>query len=186
MSHSCIICYNIGRSLGNKERSYDESIFCPSCTAPICVEGRQDKIVDTIAETAAFYGKKVITDERLREREKGMNGNNHSMFQRRWADKDFHEEGGESLHMVQNRNMEAFCGILKQNAGENIVIGTHGTALSTILNYYDETFGLDDFLRIIDYMPYIIELDFEGEKLAGVHEHVYVEKIFQGKERADK
>ena len=71
--------------------------------------------------------------------------------------------------------------ILAENKDCAIVIGTHGTALSTILNFYDNNFGLDDFLRIIDFMPYIIELDFEGDKLIGKHEHCYVEKEFKGK-----
>lgn len=44
----------------------------------------------------------------------------------------------------------------------------------------------EDFLRIIDWMPYIIELDFEGDKLVGKHEHCYVEKEFKGNQRADK
>ena len=64
------------------------------------------------------------------------------------------------------------------NDGKNIVIGTHGTALSSILNYYNPKFNCDDFLRIVDWMPYIIELDFEGEKCVGVVEHAYVEKAF--------
>lgn len=72
------------------------------------------------------------------------------------------------------------------NRGKKIVIGTHGTALSTILNYYDSEFGCSDFLRIIDWMPYIIELDFDGDKLLSIVEHCYIEKVFQGKERADK
>ena len=41
-------------------------------------------------------------------------------------------------------------------------------------------------LRIIDWMPYIIELDFEGDKLVDKQEHCYVEKEFKGKQRADK
>ena len=49
--------------------------------------------MDTIADTAAFFGKEIITDERLREREKGPDGNNHGMFQKRWADHNYHEEG---------------------------------------------------------------------------------------------
>lgn len=57
--------------------------------------------MDTIAEAAAFFTKEIITDERLREREKGSDGNNHGMFQKRWADHDYHEEGGESIAMVQ-------------------------------------------------------------------------------------
>lgn len=42
------------------------------------------------------------------------------------------------------------------------------------------------FLRIIDCMLYIIELDFEGGKLVDKHEHCYVEKEFRGNQRADK
>ena len=59
--------------------------------------------------------------------------------------------------------------ILADNTDKESVIGTHGTALSTILNSYDNSFGCEEFLRIIDWMPYIIELDFEGDKLANMN-----------------
>lgn len=76
--------------------------------------------------------------------------------------------------------------ILSDNTDKEIVIGMHGTVLSTILNFYDSNFGCEDFLRIIDWMPYIIELDFEGKKLVGKQEHCHVEKGFKGKQRAYK
>lgn len=142
--------------------------------------------VDTIAATAELFGKEIHTDDRLREREKGPDGNNHGMFQKRWANHAYHEEGGESIEMVQKRNIAAMKEILADNEGKAVVIGTHGTALSTILNYYDNQFGCDDFLRIIDWMPYIIELDFDGDKLISKTEHVHVQKEFKGKARADK
>ena len=135
--------------------------------------------IDTIADSANFFGKDIITDEDLREREKGENGNNHGMFQKRWADHNYHEEGGESIAMVQKRNMRALTDILRDNINKEVVVGTHGTALSTILNFYDKSFGCDDFLRIIDRMPYVIELDFEGDKLVGKVEHCYVLKEFK-------
>ena len=138
--------------------------------------------VDTIADTALYYEKEIITDERLREREKGPNGNGRDMLCKRWADLDYHEVGGESIHMAQERNVAVLQDILHVNQGKNIVIGTHGTALSSILNYYDATFGCDDFWRIVDWMPYIIELDFEGMKLVGRTEHVHVYKEFHSKE----
>ena len=47
-------------------------------------------------------------------------------------------------------------------------------------------FGCADFLRIIDWMPYIIELDFEGNKLIVKHEYCHVEKEFKGNQCADK
>ncbi len=142
--------------------------------------------IDTIADTAALFGMEIITDERLREREKGADGNNHGMFQKRWADHNYHEAGGESIAMVQKRNIEALNEILSHCADMEIVIGTHGTALSTILNYFDSSFGCDDFLRIIDWMPYVVELDFEGSTLISKHEHCYLQKEFMGNTHADK
>ena len=82
--------------------------------------------------------------------------------------------------MVQRRNMEAFNEILLDNADKDIVVGNHGTALSTILNFYDNSFGCEDFLRIIDWMPYIIELDFEGGKLVSKQEHCHAECLCLG------
>ncbi len=177
-------------------------------TRPLTAEGRKDaqmvtefmkdkeidvfysspykRSYDTIAAAAAFHNKDIITDERLRERKKGINGNQHGMFEKRWTDHDYCEEHGESLNMVQRRNMEALTEILVKNRGKRIVIATHGTALSTILNYYHPEFGCKDFLRIIDWMPYIIELDFESDQLVSTKEHCHLEKEFQGKERADK
>ena len=35
-------------------------------------------------------------------------------------------------------------------------------------------------------IPRGVELDFEGDKLVGKHEHCYVEKKFKGNQRADK
>ena len=136
--------------------------------------------MDTIANTASYFGKKIITDERLRERQSGVGGNGHGMFAKRWSDHDYHEENGESIHMVQERNMAALTEILAADSGKNIVIGTHGTALSTILNHYDPKFGCEDFLRIIDWMPYVIELDFDGDRLISQKEHCYLEKEFKG------
>ena len=39
------------------------------------------------------------------------------------------------IAMVQKRNIEALKEILSDNRDKEIVIGTHGTALSTILNF---------------------------------------------------
>ena len=124
--------------------------------------------------------------ERLRERKKGTDGDNYDMFQKRWLDKDFHEDGGESINMVQKRNISALKEIISKNEGKTIVVGTHGTALSSILNYYNPKFGCDDFLRIIDWMPYIIELQFDKMELINLKEHIYIHKDFKGKKRADK
>ncbi len=134
--------------------------------------------IDTIADAAALYGMKIHTDKRLRERESGANGNNQIMFAKRWANLDYHEDQGESIHMVQQRNIAALMDILEKNRGKNIVIGTHGTALSSILNFYNPAFGCKNFLRIIDWMPYIVELDFDGNQPFSIKEHCHIEKKF--------
>ncbi len=135
--------------------------------------------LDTIRETAEFYGRPIHTDERLREREAAPGGNNRELFQRRWANFDWHEPGGESLRSVQERNIAALTEILERNQEKTIVIGTHGTALSTILNHYDSAYNCDSFLRIIDWMPFVVELDFDGTRFLSKTEHVHVEKIFK-------
>lgn len=136
---------------------------------------------DTIASTAEHFVLKIHIDARLREREKGEGGNKtHDIIRKRWQDFDYHEEGGESIHMVQQRNIEALEEILEQNEGKTIVIGTHGTSLSTILNYYDTEFGVEGFFELIDWMPYILEVDFEGKEYKGRKACMHVHKEFEG------
>lgn len=118
---------------------------------------------DSIKKAADYYGKNIITDERLRERKAGKNSNNHEMFNKRWSDLSFAEEDGESIGSVQKRNIEALNEILEQYPDKTIVIGTHGTALSSILNYYDSSFNGESFMKIIDLMPYIVKMEFEGK-----------------------
>lgn len=118
---------------------------------------------DSIKKTADYYKKSIITDERLRERKTGKNSNNHEMFKKRWADFNFAEEDGESIGSVQKRNIEALNEILEKYQNKTIVIGTHGTALSSILNYYDTSFNGESFMKIIDLMPYIVKMEFDGK-----------------------
>lgn len=136
--------------------------------------------IDTIKSTAKYFNLEIKTDERLRERKIGRGNNDADIIRRRWESFDFHEEGGESMESLQKRNIEALNDILKNNDGKNIVIGTHGSALSSILNYYDDSFGIDDFLRIVGFMPYIIELDFEKTELISKKEIAWVDKGYKG------
>lgn len=76
------------------------------CSSP-CVRS-----VETVRSTAARFGLPLRLDERLREREKGPGGNVYGLFQKRWANLDFHEDGGESIRMVQTRVTAALGDIL--------------------------------------------------------------------------
>ncbi|MBO4687272.1 MAG: histidine phosphatase family protein [Clostridiales bacterium] len=130
--------------------------------------------VDTIRPAAEFFGKEIKTDERFRERENGPEA--YYCREARWNDFSFAEKGGESLRSVQKRNIRALHDVLRDYAGKTVVIGTHGTALSAILNYYDDTFDIESFRRIVDWMPYVVELVFEGDELVGKKELAHVEK----------
>ncbi|MCR5323195.1 MAG: histidine phosphatase family protein [Lachnospiraceae bacterium] len=133
--------------------------------------------IDTIITTADSFGMKIKTDERFRERKSGTDAS--GMLERRWADFSFAEEGGENLESVQKRNIEALKEVLDLYKGKTVVIGTHGTALSCILNYYDRSFGVNDFLRIVNWMPFIVELIFDGETLTEKKELAHMEKAYQ-------
>lgn len=135
--------------------------------------------LDTIREAADYFRLPIRTDERLRERETVPGGNCRELFEKRWSDFGWHEPGGESLRSVQERNIAALTDILQRDPDKTIVIGTHGTALSTILNYYDPGWDCGAFLRIIDWMPFIVELDFEGTDCVGRTEHIHVEKEYK-------
>lgn len=139
--------------------------------------------IDTIKHCAESHRLSIDTDERFREREKGFNGNNLGMFRKRWEDFDYHEEGGESLRSVQERNISALFELLVSHPNDTIILGTHGTALSTILNYFDHSYNCDSFLRMIDFMPYVIRLDFDGRECVKKEEILIVEKEFKGNKK---
>ena len=119
--------------------------------------------IDTIQPVTDHFGMSIETDERFRERKVG--NWEEGWLEKRWADFSCAEEGGECLKSVQARNVEALKEVIANHMGETVVIGTHGTALSAILNYYDNSFGLNDFMRIAGWMPYIVELVFDGNEL---------------------
>lgn len=135
--------------------------------------------LDTIRPAAEMYGQEIVTDERFAERRGGPGGD--AVLRRRWEDFDFAEEGGENLASVQKRNVEALREVLRDFNGKTVVIGTHGTALSMMLNYFYPSFGVGDFLRIVELMPYIVEVRFGGERALGMRELAYLDKSSRGK-----
>ena len=132
--------------------------------------------IQTVESVAEHLGLEIVIDERLHERVSGGKWNNQDELIKRWEDFEYHERGGESLGSVQRRNIAALNDILDKHDGESVVIGTHGTALSTIFNYFDPSFGIEDFFRIVGWMPYIVECDFVDGSLVSKRELAYIEK----------
>lgn len=140
--------------------------------------------LDTITLAAQGHGLPIRTDERLRERQSGEGGNagfkdaGNTPLRQRWQDFSWCEPGGETLGQTQKRNVEALEALLADNPGKTLAVGTHGTALSTILNFYRPGFGCEDFLRIVDWMPYIVCLTFDGQRLLRFEEVFHIERPY--------
>ncbi len=133
--------------------------------------------VDSIKKAAEFYAKSIETDERLRERKGGKDW--EGLLEKRWPDLSFAEEEGESIGAVQKRNVEALTEILKKHKDKNIVIGTHGTALSSIINYFDKSFNYDSFMRIVKFMPWILKMEFNGETFLSKEDIFHIQKEYK-------
>lgn len=120
--------------------------------------------VDTIKDFATFTNKDIELVEDLRERKVSNNWieDFNAFAEKQWNDFNFNLEDGENLNEVQERNIRALSKLLNENNNENILIGTHGTALSTIINYYDNTFNYQDFNIIKNVMPLIVIIKFQG------------------------
>ncbi|CAM3270242.1 histidine phosphatase family protein [Streptococcus pluranimalium] len=88
----------------------------------------------------------------------------NTFSQRQWQDFNYKLAKGESLQEVQDRNIQQLQEILKEQE-TSIIISSHGTAISTILNYYDHQFAFDNFQAIKQLMPFLATLSFENGKL---------------------
>ncbi len=85
-----------------------------------------------------------------------------SYARRQWEDFDYALPGGESLREVQARNIAALQNILATRQGQTLVIGGHGTAISTVIHHYHPSFGFSDFEAIQPLMPLIVKFTFDG------------------------
>lgn len=121
------------------------------------------RAVDTVREFADAKGMEIALIDDFRERKIGNEWieDFDDFSKRQWADFDFRRPDGESLREVQGRNIHGLAQVLKDYAGKNVVIGSHGTALSTIIHYFDPTFGYNGFYGMKKLMPWIVRFSFE-------------------------
>ena len=99
----------------------------------------------------------------------------HSYAKRQWEDFSYKVSGGENLREVQQRAVTALQKLLTDYPDQTLVIGGHGTCISTILNHYDSHFGFDDFNRIKGWMPWVVCLNFEGTTYRGRQDLFWIE-----------
>lgn len=130
------------------------------------------RAVDTVAPLAESRGLAIETDPDFRERKVGDGWlEDFTAFAKgQWADFDFALEHGESLRQVQTRNLAALGRVLERHPGETVVIGTHGTALSTLMEYFRPGLGYAGFDRIREVMPWVVRMTFDGTDCMDVTE----------------
>lgn len=123
------------------------------------------RAVDTVGHFASTYGFSMTTIHDFRERkvDSGWIGDFEAFTCRQWEDFDYKLNGGESLSEAQKRNVSALREVITLHAGKTVVIGSHGTALSTIVHYYQPQFGLREFMRIKSLMPWVVHFAFSGD-----------------------
>ena len=124
------------------------------------------RAVDTVTHFADSKGLniEIIDDFRERKVDSVWIEDFVSFSKAQWRDFNYKLSDGESLNDVQSRNISALNSVLEKYKGKNIAIGSHGTALSTIINYYDKSFGYEDFERIRTVMPWIVEFTFQNNE----------------------
>ena len=136
--------------------------FLTNKNIEIALSSPYKRAIDTIKQFTDYVGLEIELLDSFRERKVGSWIEDFTSFSKRqWDDFSFKLPDGECLKEVQERNISALQEILKRYKGKNIVIGSHGTALSTIINYYDNTFGYNDFEKIKDKMPWIVQFVFD-------------------------
>ncbi|ERI92226.1 phosphoglycerate mutase family protein [Clostridiales bacterium oral taxon 876 str. F0540] len=86
-----------------------------------------------------------------------------SFSKQQWEDFDFCLYNGETLRITQDRGIKALYQVLRKHKGENIIIGTHGTILGVILNYFDKKYNYDFWFNMK--MPDIFRFTFNDEKI---------------------
>lgn len=122
------------------------------------------RAVDTVKQLADLKKLPINRIEDFRERNVGQWVNDfHTYAKQQWNNFRFKLTGGESLGEVQERVIRALNQILNEKDHRVLVIGSHGTALSTIINYYDPSYGFVDFERMKRLMPWMVKMTFDDQ-----------------------
>lgn len=150
---------------GMQDRSLVTS-FLEDKNVDIVLSSPYKRAIDTVSEFAKKHEIyiELIEDFRERKVEDIWIDDFNEFCRSQWADFEYKLANGESLGEVQTRNIKALQKVLKQFAGKTVVIGSHGTAMSTIINYYDNKFGYKDFEKIRNLMPWVVKYVFEDGK----------------------
>ncbi len=155
--------------------------FLANKQVDIVLSSPYKRAVDTVAHFASLRDLPITTifDFRERKVDSCWIDDFDAFTRRQWTDFNFKLTDGETLAEVQKRNITALQKVVEQHKGKTIVVGSHGTALSTIINYFVPPFGIEEFTRIKSIMPWIVCFSFDD------HDCVQIEEfdLFSGASR---
>jgi 2,3-bisphosphoglycerate-dependent phosphoglycerate mutase len=118
------------------------------------------RTMETVRPIAIDKDLEIIEKYSLRERENPWVEDFETFKEKQWNNFNFKLDDGESLFEVQKRNVETIKDILSKHQNEKVIVGTHGTAFSTIMNYYTD-FGMEDFDELKEVMPFVMKVEFK-------------------------
>ena len=137
-----------------------------------------DKAIDTIyvssnksaTDTMNFLTVKdeiaVYVSEELKERVIGPRVANIESFSRRqWEEVEYKLPGGESYLEVQNRMIDALEKVVTIEKDKTNIICSHGMALATVIQFFDGTFSVEEYLNSNKIRPFIIKMKFNDKTL---------------------
>ena len=159
-------------SKGLKDRKL-VTVFLANKQIDIVLSSPYKRSIDTVREFADSKCLDIVLIDGFKERrvDRVWIEDFHSFCKKQWEDFSYRLSDGECLAEVQNRNIMALSSVLELHINKNIVIGSHGTALSTIINYYDKNFGYSDFEKIRNLMPWIVEFTFEDNECVDIKKY---------------
>lgn len=160
-------------SKGLEDRKLVTRFLSDKCI-DIALSSPYKRAIDTIKDFTDIVGLQIEVVDGFRERKVDSvwieDFDTFTMHQ--WKDFTYKLSDGECLQAVQQRNIEALNSALEKYKGKNIIVGSHGTALSTVIIYFDQSFAYAGFKRIKSKMPWIVEFSFDdNKKLIHMKEH---------------
>ena len=139
----------------------------------IVISSPYKRAVDTVAHFASLRNLPITTIHDFRERKvDSVWFDDFDAFTRnQWADFNYKLIDGETLAEVQRRNISALQEVIERYKGKTVVIGSHGTALSKVINYFVPQFGIEEFTRIKSIMPWIVRFSFSDNDCLQIEEY---------------
>jgi len=123
------------------------------------------RAISTVKPIAEAKKTAIVIRENFKERLSGTPWIDDQMcletfIGKMWSNIDKSPDGGESIKDLRKRNITELEIVLKENKDKTIIVGTHGTALASIISNYNKSFIGNDFMKFINVMPYIIKMKF--------------------------